>query len=362
MFNKIRYLMSVWNNSFSYLNAFNDNLLDYYLGHHKIIGWYKGMPAYSTFLNPGLSKPLGNTLSRRLLSNILQKPLPGIANIGVTDKCNAKCQHCSFYNAMDKNTGELLEVNQIKNIIKSCQDFGVSIINIVGGEPLLRKEIIEIIESIDKDKSSCSLFTNGWKLEELASKLKKAGLMMVNVSLDSTDEKTHDEYRKLPGLYKRAIKGIKKCKKIGLLTSISTTITKEDIENGSVEKMIKYAKRLGVNEVLILDALSVGMYSHRKEKSLDKVALDKLNRIVAKYNKDKSYPGIFSYPRFRSIYGCSAGRNYFYIGPYGDLYPCDFNSKPIGNLLKEDLSAIWFRLSNLRNNDSIMNECCKIAK
>jgi len=363
MLNKIRYAWCIIKNSTSYLNSFNDYFMDYYLGHHKIIGWYKGHPVYSAFLTPGLSKPLGNTLARRLISNILQKPLPGVANIAITDKCNAKCEHCSFYTAMDKPKQEVLDVSQIKKIIKSCQDFGISVINFVGGEPLLRDELPEIISSIDKDKTSSSIFTNGWFLEEKCVELKKSGLMMVIVSLDGTTAEKHDNQRNLPGLFDKVIAGIKKCQKIGLLTAISTTVVQEDIEDGSFEKMIEFTKELKVNELIVFDALPVGMYSHRKDEGDKKIDKVKLFEIVKKYNAKKDYPGIFCYPHFRdkTSFGCSAGRNYFYISPYGEMHPCDFTAKPIGNILEKSIPELWTNLSNIRSVscDKYMNSCCE---
>ncbi len=363
MLNKIRYILSTLKNTGSYLNSFNDYFLDYYLGHHKIIGWFKGHPVYSAFLTPGLSKALGNTLARRLMSNLMQKPLPGMANIAVTDKCNAKCEHCSFYTAMDKKKQKVLGINQVKEIIKSCQDFGCSVINFVGGEPLLRDELSEIISSIDKDKSSSSIFTNGWFLEEKCDKLKKSGLMMIIVSLDGTTAEKHDRYRHLPGLFEKAIKGIKKAQRIGLLTAISTTVIQDDIEDGSFEKMIHLAKRLKVNELILFDTLPVGMYSHKKDINNKKIDKKRLFAIVDKYNAKKDFPGIFCYARFRdqSTFGCSAGRNYFYISPYGEMHPCDFTAKPIGNVLEITLPNLWNDLSNMRavSCDKYMNSCCE---
>lgn len=359
MFNKLKYVLSVVKNTSDYLNAINDYFLDYYLRHHKIIGWHNGQPVYSAFLTPGLSKPLANTLSRRLMSNLLQKPLPGMINLALTDVCNAKCEHCSFYSAMDKPSEKVLSTAQMKRIVRVCQDFGISIINIVGGEPLLRKDLGEILSSIDKDKSSSCLYTNGWFLQEKVSELKKAGLMMVIVSLDGTTAHRHDGFRKLPGLFERVLAGLKECQKRGMLTAISTTVTQSDLDDGSFEQMIHFAKQVKVNELIVFDTMPIGMYSHRRDlKKIDKL---KLFEIVDKYNKIKGYPGIFCYAHFRdqSAFGCSAGRNYFYVSPYGEMHPCDFTAKPVGNLLNEAVATLWFKLVDTKSNRQYMNSCCE---
>jgi MoaA/NifB/PqqE/SkfB family radical SAM enzyme len=362
MIQKIKYSLSLIRNGFSYANSINTFFLDYYLRHHKIIGWHKSCPVYSSFLTPGLSKPLANTLSRRLMSNLIQKPLPGMINVAVTDICNARCEHCSFYNAMDKSGEKVMTTEQLNEVLKSCQDFGISIINFVGGEPLLRKDLAKVIERIDKSKSSCSIFTNGWFLEDKCYELKKAGLMMVIVSLDGDNSERHDKFRKLPGLFNRAIRGIKACQKIGLLTAISTTVTQTDLEDGSFEKMINFAKQLKVNELVVFDTMPIGMYSHRLDLSRQKIDKKRLLQLVDKYNAEKKYPGIFCYAHFRSMstFGCSAGRNYFYISPYGEMHPCDFTARPIGNLLNEPVEEVWFKLVEHKsmNCHPYMNTCC----
>src|SRR3989344_2653747 len=89
-------------NAFTYFNQYTNHFIDYYLRHHKVIGRYRGYPVYSCFLAPWNSGPLGNLMAKRLLAELTEQQPPIMANIGVTDICNARCEHCSFYNAMDK--------------------------------------------------------------------------------------------------------------------------------------------------------------------------------------------------------------------------------------------------------------------
>ena len=305
---------------------------------------------------------MAHQLSRMIFSSLIDKPLPGMVHIGVTDICNARCEHCSFYNAMDKPGEKVLTTEQMKQVIKECQDFGVSVIHFVGGEPLIRKDLAELIEFVDKDKSVVSIFTNGWFLKDKAKELKKAGVMMINVSIDSTDPNIHDKFRKLPGIFQKAVEGIKECQKNGLLTGISTTLTQEDLLNGNFEKMIIFSKQMKVNELIIFDTMPIGMYSHREDLSRNKVDRVKLFSLIDKYNKEKKFPGIFCYAHFRdqSAFGCSAGRNFFYVTPYGEICPCDFTAKPVGSILNEPLPSLWFRLLETRQNipGKYVNECC----
>ncbi len=358
--NNIRYFFAKLTKAPSYLDSINDNFLDKLLGHHKIIGWWNGSPVYSSFLVPGLSKPLGNLIAMNLIKNMSGKPIPGIVNIGITDKCNCRCKHCSFFGAMDKSKNKKnLSKEEMKKVIDDCLDLGVSVINFVGGEPLINRDLPELVEYINKNKAVSSIFTNGWFLKEFAKPLKDSGLMQVNVSIDSIKPEVHDKFRGREGLFKKAIEGIKECQKVGLLTCISTTVTQEGLINGDFEKMILFAKKLKVNELIVLDMMSAGMYSHLYTKN-EKVDRDLLFKIVQKYNKRKDFPGIFCYSRIRDndLFGCSAGRNYFYISPYGEVNPCDFSCGSVGNILKLPLRTLWDRLVELRKKKDYFNPAC----
>jgi len=361
-FNKLKYSFAKLKNLSPYLNSINDNFLDKILGHHKIIGWWRGHPVNSSFLVPGLSKPLGNLIAMNLIKNMSGKPVPGIVNIGITDKCNCNCEHCSFFGAMDKNKSKkLLSTNEIKKVIDSCLELGVSVINFVGGEPLINQDLPQLIKYINKNKAVSSIFTNGWFLKEFAKPLKKAGVMQVNVSLDSINPKIHDKFRRKEGLFRKAIEGIKECQKVGLLTCISTTVTQENLINGEFEKMILFAKKMKVNELVVLDMMDAGMYSHLYVKQ-KKVDMDLLFKIVNKYNKKKNFPGIFCYARIKNLIGCCAGRNYFYISPYGEFHPCDFSSKNMGNIKEYSLENLWSKLVSLRNKVDFFNANCRFCK
>ena len=263
---------------------------------------------------------------------------------------------------MDTLGTRVMDFAELQKLIRSLQAYGVAIINFVGGEPLLRKELPDIIACIDKDKSVSSIYTNGWFLAPMAASLKKAGTMLVNASLDAPDAEAHDAFRRLPGLFERALEGIKACRRHGLLTGISTTVTQEGLASGSFEHILHLAKKLRVNEVIVFDAMPVGMYSHRVDLSKKPLDRKKLLEIVDTYNADPSYPGIFCYAHFRDTisFGCSAGRNYCYISPYGDVCPCDFTAMPVGNIKDTEFARIWLKMAAEKRNSSneYMNSCC----
>lgn len=347
---------------YGFLNDFGAMFAERFLGHYKTIGWYRGCPVYSTYLAPALSKPCANELVQLSMSHLKHEPLPSMVHIGVTDDCNAHCEGCSFFGAMNRPEKSVLSTHEMKNVLSSCQDLGVSIIHFVGGEPLLREDLPELIMHINKDKSVCSIFTNGWHLEEKCRELKKSGLMMAIVSLDGHTAEKHDKLKGLPGLFIKAIKGIKACQNSGLLTGIATRVAQSDLEDGSFEKIIHLAGKMKVNELIVFDTVPIGMYSPRGDLGALPLKRDVLFEIIGKYNKRKDFPGIFSYTRFKesAVMGCSAGRSYFYITPYGDVCPCDFTSVSVGNISARPLYLLWSQLVQKRKECGFANSLCDL--
>ena len=87
-------------------------------------------------------------------------------SFAVTDECNARCEHCSFYEGVEEPGRHVLTFDESVKLIADAQQLGVSVINFVGGEPLMRDDLPQLVEAVDKDLSTTLLFTNGWALED----------------------------------------------------------------------------------------------------------------------------------------------------------------------------------------------------
>lgn len=105
---------------------------------------------------------------------------PSHAQISLTNACPQNCRYC--YNK--NRNGELLNTAEIKQLIQELKKMGVLWLGFTGGEPLLNEDIVEIVKSVGDD-CAIKLFTTGSNLtEQLATELKKAGLLYVSISLD----------------------------------------------------------------------------------------------------------------------------------------------------------------------------------
>jgi cyclic pyranopterin phosphate synthase len=110
--------------------------------------------------------------------------------ISVTDRCNLRCRYCMPEEGVQwLNPEDILSFEEIADVVRSATLMGINKIRLTGGEPLVRKDIVRLVGMIAeiKDVKDLALTTNGILLSELAGELKSAGLMRVNVSLDTLD-------------------------------------------------------------------------------------------------------------------------------------------------------------------------------
>ena len=344
---KLRLKWFLATRSLSYVESFNDILYRVYLNHNKVIHYRRGKPVYSLSTPAVYSKPSANFVARTLYRSVQNRNLPNLMSFAVNDDCDAACEHCSFFTAVEEKGRSVLTLEESKRVICEAQELGVSVLNFVGGEPLLRDDLPEIINSVDKDLSTTVLFTNGSCLEERAQDLWKAGLDSVYVSIDASEAEAHDAFRRSSGLFEKALRGIDACRRIGFSTGISVTMTPEAWRAGELEKIIELARDCGVHEVLVFDALPAGRYKGRDDLIDNEGWVDTMIRSVEGFNRDTNYPGVtfFSYMTSHRSVGCNCGTSYFYVSPYGDMMSCDFNSTKFGNVIEEPLWKVWERLS-----------------
>ena len=116
--------------------------------------------------------------------------------ISVTDRCNLRCIYCMPAEGVELSSYEdILRLEEIVKIIKCAVTLGIKKIRFTGGEPLVRKGIVDLIKQTSEipEIKDISLTTNGILLPEMAKSLKKAGLNRVNISLDTLSPQKYAE-------------------------------------------------------------------------------------------------------------------------------------------------------------------------
>jgi GTP 3',8-cyclase len=116
--------------------------------------------------------------------------------ISITDLCNMRCQYCMPEEGVQKKSHqEFLSFEELAAIVRASVPLGIHKIRITGGEPLVRKGIVSLIEQINQIPgiTEIAMTTNGSLLKELAEPLKKAGLTRFNISIDSLQPDRYQE-------------------------------------------------------------------------------------------------------------------------------------------------------------------------
>lgn len=156
--------------------------------------------------------------------------------ISVTDRCNFRCAYCMPTQGVKMlSHNEILSYEEFLRIIKILSNHGVNKIRLTGGEPLVRKGIIQFIRDITALQSitDLSMTTNGSLLAAMAKKLKTAGLTRVNISLDTINPELFRQITR-GGELKQTLKGIEAALAVGLTPVklnivLTNIITEQDI-------------------------------------------------------------------------------------------------------------------------------------
>ncbi len=160
--------------------------------------------------------------------------------ITITNRCNENCIYC-HHDGMVSSKDEMTP-DEIYKICKIAKRLGVKKIRLSGGDPLVRKDIVEIVEKIGSlDFKDISLTTNGVLLEKYAEGLKEAGLDRVNVSLDTLDRDTYKFVTKMDYL-NEAKAGILKAVEVGLYPVKINMVVMKDINQDEVKDMFCFCK------------------------------------------------------------------------------------------------------------------------
>lgn len=138
--------------------------------------------------------------------------------ISVTDRCNMRCMYCMPEEGVE-NLGheKILSFEEIARIVKASTQLGVTKYRLTGGEPLARKGIVNLVESLSKidGVEELAMTTNGTMLADKAEDLKKAGLQRVNISIDSLLYHKYEEITR-GGDLDAAFEGVNAALKYGL--------------------------------------------------------------------------------------------------------------------------------------------------
>ena len=321
--------------------------------------------------------------------------------VDLTYRCNLRCKMCYVFKEGVPEGIKELSTDEVKSIVDQMSGF-YKTITYTGGEPLVRKDIIEIIQ-YTKSKCRCSLLTNGVLLtDDICRQLVKSGIDNVIISIDGV-EALHNKIRNNQQAFQKSIEGVKLLQKYKKELEASkphihfnTVIMPENIDD--LYKVAKLAGELNIDSAvfqtldvsvnrsgLSIKECEVSKYTDFVYKDVPAISSEKISasfpkiREVAKFANLKVtfVPDTYSEQDFIDYYSdnlvkdklyCKVPWCMIYISANGDMYPC-FNYK-IGNIRENRISQLWNnrRYRNFRKTikkSSILPECigcCGIKK
>jgi MoaA/NifB/PqqE/SkfB family radical SAM enzyme len=285
--------------------------------------------------------PLNSKAYTRFVNEHLVRKVDGPthAQIGITNACPQKCAYC--YNRDRKGT--VMDSATIKQVIQDLKRIGVVWLGLTGGEPLLKKDVLHIIESAGDD-CAVKLFTTGCTLtHQMAQDLKNAGLFSVSVSLDHWRQAEHDHARGYEGAFQAALKAIELFKEVdGIHVGVSAVLSKEMIVKNQVEEFVQFLIDLEIHEAWLSETKPSVEAFWKDELIITEDERLNLIRLQDKYNKEGkitiNYLGHFEGSEH---FGCNAGQKMVYVDAFGEVSPCVFTPMTLGNVQKKSVIDIY---------------------
>ena len=307
----------------------------------------------------------------------------------VTYKCNLRCKHC-YAEAGTSNYNEM-GTEEAKSCIDKLAEWGVVILAFSGGEPLVRRDILDLVKHSNGYGIYTAIATNGVLLsKERCRDLRSVGVEYLQISLDGATPETHDTFRGVPGMFERTVQGIKNAVAEGFFVNVATTVTHHNLRE--VPKIIDLCESLGVKWFMMYNFIPTGRGRFIIENDLSPQEREELLQFLWERLKKSKVNLLSTAPQFARVAlqieganctkipthflnsdlpdrlrslsdfigGCGAGRFYIAMNPNGDITPCVFFPMVVGNIFKDDLETLWTDLrefTELRMRDTLKEHC-----
>jgi len=245
----------------------------------------------------------------------------------ITNTCNYHCSYCIFSCENKKYENELT-TNEVKEVIQDLKQNNFSYIKFTGGEPFVRKDMIEILKYASQLGFDMDISTNASLVtSEIAKELKEINFPMVHVSLDGYDKESH-EYVRGKNTFEPTLRGIRNLTENNIYTRIGTVIYKENEKN--LEDIIKFTIKLNANEIIFsfmeADGRLDGDDSIISKREIKDVK-NEIENLSKKYESKIKVKYSFSENNINKCEGtCPAVNKFLYINNLGQISPCTWVS------------------------------------
>lgn len=290
----------------------------------------------------------------------------------ITARCNLRCKHCLYFSDGAPACRDL-SLEQIRTIIDAIAEDGrIKEIWLSGGEPMMRRDILDIIGAISEKGLVPSLSSNATLIDAgNAPRLYERGIRYVHVSIDGIDAATHDSLRGVKGAFDKTLRGVEALREAGIAVGASFMATEESVDQ--LEQMADLAFELGISTVSFYQVEPLGRAAGKSFGQRDKLARSMAEAQRAIETKYAEHPWRLEFPRLFNGEGgpleqCHAEK-FLTITADGMLGVCPWLMKSEGafiggNLLEMSLDEAWPRCAShledvmrARKQNSVCRQC-----
>lgn len=271
---------------------------------------------------------------------------PIFFSIDVTGKCNFRCLHC-YNDSGNQLDGELTD-EEVLDVVRQAAELKPVSLCLCGGEPMLRKNILELIKAGTKNGTTVNMVSNGYLCSrELLEKMKDAGLDTLQISLDGINEMQHDTFRGFFGAFDKAIQTMKDGINVGL--NVITSFTPNKMNVRTLDDYFALCNDIGISQVRIMPLIPMGRGSKIDNLLLNSDEYFLLQQKILKANifyRDKKMTIEWGDPLdhyLRMTYNAKAGIRTanFEVKANGNLTVSTYIPIVVGNCREHSLREYW---------------------
>ncbi len=282
---------------------------------------------------------------------------PELVSWNTTNRCNLRCAHC-YLSAGDQGKDEL-SLDEGRRLIDEMFTAGTRMLILTGGEPLMRRDIVDLASHASGKGMVVVLGTNGMLLSQrTVGELKDAGISGTGISLDSLKSELHDNFRGVPGAWEGAVRGIRTCVEQDLPVLLQMTVLPWNREE--LADMIEFAHKEGVTGFTLYFLVCTG----RGEELSDITPAQYEEALQTVVEAQDRYPDMMVRARcapqisrvaagqdsaLLANAGCMAARQYVRVNPEGGVTPCPYLPLEAGNVRSQPFGDIWLDAPVLRS-------------
>lgn len=308
---------------------------------------------------------------------------PNTVHLDVTYACNLKCLHC-YSNAGSSLPNELttLELRHLIDQMASMKTFRVIF---GGGEPLLRDDILELIKHASENRIVPILTTNGMLIdEEIAHGLRKAGLRIAQITLNSAKAESHDQIAGCSGAFNKALEAAKLLTKNEIYVLIATVVMSCNLKE--IPSILKLASEIHAPAYRLVRFIPIGRGRTHSELNLNPEGYKDLVEIFLRERSnylsslsiefDETFTFLMPLVPVEEDWqskplGCPAAKTLCAVSPTGEVSPCTLFSETsllvkleCDNVREKNFKEIWIEskpLDKLRRITGFQGKCmeCK---